>query len=199
MDNRAIHLAIRKKFQLSNRALLNLPHSSGRRYNRDHLAELLGELKFNRGAEVGVRAGRFSMMLCKCNPDLELFCIDPWNEYESKYYQAKQDRIYAEAVKNLAPYNATLIRKTSMDALADFEPESLDFVYIDGNHHYDFAAPDIIYWAQKVKRNGIVAVHDVYGGEVGVQKAVEGYIQGHHIIDWYITKELEPTAYWVVK
>ena len=40
------------------------------------------------------------------------------------------------------------------------------FVYIDGNHKFDFICPDIIYWSKKVKHGGIVAVHDFYGGEI---------------------------------
>jgi hypothetical protein len=197
MNSKEIHEAIKKKFHLSNKSLLNLPYCSGWKYNRNHLAELLGELNFNKGAEIGVRAGRFSMQLCKCNPNLELFCIDPWNEYDPKYYQAKQDRIYAEAMKNLSPYNAKLMRKTSLDALEYFKVRSLDFAYIDGNHKFDFVCPDIIYWSMRVKSNGIIAVHDVYGGETGVLRAVEAYVSSHNIIPWYITKELAPTAYWV--
>jgi hypothetical protein len=197
MNSQEIHAMIKKKFHLSNKTMRNLPYCSGWRYNRNHLAELFGQLKFNKGAEIGVRAGRFSMQLCKCNPKLEMFCIDPWNEYDPKYNQTKQDRIYDVAIKNLAPYNAKLIKKTSMEALADFEDRSLDFVYIDGDHRFDFACPDIIYWSYKVKHDGIIGVHDVYGGEIGVQKAVEAYVHSHNIVPWYVTKELQPTAYWV--
>lgn len=199
MDSRAIHLAIRNKFHLSNLTTrtANLPYCSGFRYNRNHLAELLGELGHNRGAEIGVREGAYSARLCRHNPNIELFCIDVWGVFDKKYTQEKQDSIYAKAVQNLSKYNATLIRKKSLDAINDFKDESLDFVYIDGNHKFDYACPDIIYWSYKVRTGGIVAVHDCYGGEAGVQKAVEAYVHSHHIDPWYITKELAPTAYWV--
>jgi len=167
------------------------------RYNRNNLAELLGELNLNKGAEIGVRQGGFSVRICNRNPNIEMFCIDPWDAIGSKYPQAKQDRIYSRAVNNLAKFNATLIRKTSMEALDDFQDGSLDFVYIDGNHNFDFAVMDIICWSKKVRSGGIVGVHDCYGGEVGVQKAVEAYVHCHHIDPWYVTKELAPTAFWV--
>jgi hypothetical protein len=199
VDNRAIHKAIRRKFHLSNLTTrtMNLPYCSGMRYNRYTLAELFGELDFNKGAEIGVRQGTYSRRLCNRNPNLEMFCIDPWDVIGTKYSKEKQDRIYKTAVRNLSKYNATLIRKTSMEALDDFEDESLDFVYIDGDHNFDFVVMDIIFWSKKVRKNGIVAVHDCYGGEVGVEKAVEAYVHCHHIDPWYVTKELAPTAYWV--
>lgn len=199
MDKKGLHAAIRQKFHLSNLTtrMANLPYCAGMRYNRNHLAELLGELGFNRGAEIGVRQGAYSARLCRKNPNIELYCIDPWSALGNKYPQEKQDKIYAVAQKNLKKYNATLIRKTSMDALSDFDNDSLDFVYIDGDHKFDAVVLDIVLWSKKVRSGGIVAAHDCYGGEVGVQKAVEAYVHCHHIDHWYVTKELAPTAFWV--
>ena len=114
-----------------------------------------------------------------------------------KYTQKRQDEIYAYALQVLSSCNVKIIKKDSVEALSDIEDRSLDFVYIDGDHHFDFVCPDIINWSKKVKHNGIVAAHDVYGGEVGVQKAVEAYVHAHDIRPWYVTKELMPTAYWV--
>ncbi len=175
-----------------------MPHCAGYRYTRNDLAKLLGALNYNRGVEIGVRKGVFSRKLCKYNRNLELFSIDPWGEYlEGKYYQELQDSLHKQAVEALIPFNATIIKKTSMEALADFEDESLDFAYIDGNHKFDYVAPDIIYWSQKVRKNGIVAVHDYYNGEVGVGQAVDAYTRAWDIRPWYVTKELQPTAFWV--
>lgn len=197
MDN--IHKTIRKKFHLSNLTTrtANLPYCSGMRYNRDHLAELFCELGFKIGAEIGVRQGAYSAKLCHRNPGVELYCIDVWGVYDNKYTQEKQDYIYSKAVKNLAKFNATLIKKKSLDAVGYFQDGSLDFVYIDGNHKFDHVMVDIIEWSKKVRKGGIIAVHDFYGGEVGVQKSVEAYVHCHHIDPWYVTKELAPTAYWV--
>lgn len=188
---------IHKKFHLSNKTRANLPFCSGQRYNRNHLAELYNELGFTKGAEIGVRRGRYSEILCKANPKLHLYCIDPWMCHENKYPQDKQDEIYDYAVERLAAYNTTIIRKTSMDALAEIKDDSIDFVFIDGNHHFDWVMMDLIHWTKKVKKGGIISVHDVYNGEVGVVKAVEAYTHSHNIVPWYITKELQPTAYWV--
>jgi predicted O-methyltransferase YrrM len=191
-----IHKAIREKFNIL-RIEDSVPHAAGRRYNRKHLAQLLGELQYNKGAEIGVRKGAFSKYLCQCNPNLEILCIDPWGQYRGNP-QSRQDRYFKYAVKNLNECNAKIIRKTSMDALTDIEDGSLDFVYIDGNHQFDYVCLDIIFWAKKVKSGGIIGCHDYCEfGWGGVVKAVNGYTHCHHIDPWYITKELEPTAFWV--
>jgi hypothetical protein len=192
-----IHQAIRKKFGM-NREVDNLPWGTGRKYNRYHLAQLFGELGFNEGAEIGVRRGAYSIALCKANPNLHLRCIDPWEAYSNKYTTRRQELIYQEAVRNLAPYHVTIIRKRSLDALGDVPDRSLDFIFIDGHHGFDYAAPDIIFWSKKVKSGGIVSVHDYYAfGWSGVVQAVNGYVQSHHIDPWYCLKEYEPTAFWV--
>ena len=195
MANEALHAAIRKKFGLTHRED-NLPHGSGRRYHRDRLASLFAEIGFTRGAEIGVRRGRFSGVLCKANPNLHLFCVDPWSAYTNKYYQARQDRIYAEAVNRLTPDRATLIRKSSMNALADFEDGSLDFVFIDGDHSYEGVKADITAWWPKMVRGGIFSGHD-YREErgYGVKQAVDEFVAekglelrlgGNHC--WFVTR-----------
>ncbi|MCP4493207.1 MAG: class I SAM-dependent methyltransferase [Gammaproteobacteria bacterium] len=196
MDNSEIHEKIQEKFHIWERD--NLPYSSGRRFTRRHLAELFGELNFDVGAEVGVRRGNFSRKLCDANRNLKLSCVDPWMAYSNKYNKKRQDRIYQEAVTKLQDYPVEIIRETSMDGLQHFRDGTLDFVFIDGNHTYDYVAPDIILWSRKVRSGGIVAVHDYYCfGHSGVVPAVNGYVQGNNIQPWYVTKELEPTAYWV--
>jgi hypothetical protein len=192
-----IHREIRRKFKLNNKAMRFIPSCSSVRFNRNHLAQLFGEVGFNRGAEIGVRRGRFSEIMCKCNPNLFLYCIDPWSPIENKYNAERQKQIYEFAAEKLAKYNTKIIKKTSMDALADIENNELDFVFIDGNHDFDYVMMDIILWADKVKSGGIIAVHDFYNGEVGVVKAVEAYTHSHSIRPWFVTKEHTPTAYWV--
>jgi hypothetical protein len=72
------------------------------------------------------------------------------------------DSFYEIAQERLAPYNCRFVRKFSMDALAQFEDDSLDFVYIDGNHRLPWVLDDICGWMIKVRAGGIVAGHDYY-------------------------------------
>ena len=174
-----------------------LPICCPRGYGRDLLPDLFYELGYHTGAEIGVRVGRYSAKLCEANSSLTLYSIDPWKAYSDRYPQDRQDRIYQEAIKRLTPYNAKILRKESMEALGDFEDGYFDFVFIDGNHLFDYVAPDIIFWSRKVRSGGMVCVHDFYHGETGVVMAVEAYTYSNDIRPWYTTKELQPTAFWV--
>jgi len=47
-----------------------------------------------------------------------------------------------------------------MEAVKEFEPRSLDFAYIDGDHRFPYVAQDIYYWFWKIKKGGVLAGHD---------------------------------------
>jgi hypothetical protein len=193
-----VHKLIWKHFHFSGNQR-PIPWGSSMRYTRDRLGALFAEAGYANGAEIGVRKGKFSRVLCKANPDLHLYCVDPWMPYGGrKYTKEKQDLIYEVAQKTLEPYNVTFIRKTSMEGVKDIPYNSLDFVYIDGNHLFDFVMEDIIHWSRRVRSGGIVSVHDFhYGSNVEVVEAVNAYTRANHIDPWYCTKEAQPTAYWV--
>lgn len=192
-----INQIIRRNFHISRRraSLDNLPIGTRKGF-REVLGDVFREAGLNIGAEIGVKKGEFSKILCEKNPNIELYSIDPWIHPADR--QHRMERYYKKAIENLAPFNCTIIRKTSMEALADFKDESLDFVYIDANHTFDFCMPDIIFWSQKVRHGGMVACHDYFHHvKGGVVRAVDAYTAAHHIDPWYVTREVFPTAFWV--
>ena len=175
---------------------------------RDDLAKILG----NKGVEIGTNHGKYASILCQANPNLKLTCVDPYVSYVDGHLvdQQHQDRIYAEAKRTLEKFNIKILRISSMEALKYFEDKSLDFCYIDGNHAFDFVMSDIIFWSQKVRKGGIVAVHDYHdfknlrhsGGFSAckgkdVIMAVDTYVYCHNINSLHITDEKLPTAFWV--
>jgi predicted O-methyltransferase YrrM len=191
--------AIQRHFRFSGRNR-NLPWYP-RRGKRGQLAILFGRLGFNEGVEVGTFRGVWALELMQANPELHLTCIDPWLKYDLvARKQETLDSAYDQAMERLNGLNVTTIRKKSMDAVNDFEDGSMDFVYIDGNHAFNYVMMDLIHWVPKVKKGGIFALHD-YHGQVGadVIKAVDAYTHVHHIDPWYITREELPTAFWVQK
>jgi len=162
------------------------------RLDRKRLIQLYGEWGFKKGAEIGVDRGRFSEFMCKSMPDLDLLCVDPW------HWKLRGESRYQSSVARLAPYNCTIVRKKSMEAVVDVPDESLDFVYIDGDHHFDYVMEDIISWARKVKYGGIVSGHDWYRfRQAGVVDAVNVYTKMHGITEWFLTDERTPTFFWI--
>jgi hypothetical protein len=177
--------------------------------SRIELAQYFNQLGFKVGAEVGVAGGDYSEKLCKAIPDLKLFCIDPWDTYQDNRRGGGKEQHYKNYEKTkarLAPYNATLIRKFSTEAARDFADNSLDFVFLDGNHDFDYVMEDIITWSRKVRKGGIISGHDLYFfNNSGVIEAVLAYTQFHKIklnfTKWNDSdyKDDRPQCFWWVK
>ena len=173
------------------------------KFSRKNLAKLFGTLGFNRGVEVGVERGKYSQVLCNNNPDLHLICVDPWVEYPG-YIRAVSAEKFGwqkqEAVKRLAPYNVDIWEQFSMDAVRNVAMNSLDFVYIDGNHAFDWVMQDIIEWSKRVRPGGIVSGHDYYRFRgAGVVDAVNAYVYAHGIKEWFLTNESKAKSFFWVK
>src|SRR5512134_3516153 len=126
-------------------------------FTRDEFAETLYEFGYKVGAEIGVERGIYSETLCKAG--LKVYAVDPWRAYETST-QEREERIYQDAVGRLSRYECEIIRKPSIEAASDFEDNSLDFVYIDGDHLYQAVLDDLEAWSPKVRKDGIVAGHD---------------------------------------
>lgn len=162
--------------------------------NRKRLMDLYGEHGLTNGAEIGVDRGHFSEYMLKYIPDSHIISVDPWR------WKLRGESRYSSSVRRLTPFGerSVIIRKDSMDAVWEIPEESLDFVYIDGNHEFDYVMSDLIWWAKRVKYGGMVSGHDYYrfrGG--GVVPAVDVYTREHGISRWFLTDEKEATFFWM--
>ena len=173
-------------------------------FQRAHLAQLFAELGFTRGAEVGVAEGIYSEVLCQTIPNLELYCADLWDTYYRGFSNVRikdlemQEEALALAHEKLDRYNAKYIRAASFDAVKEIEDDCLDFVYIDGDHSFDYVMMDLILWSKKVKPGGIVSGHDAYRFRgAGVVDAVSAYTHCHKIHEFYLCDEREISFFWM--
>jgi predicted O-methyltransferase YrrM len=171
-----------------------VPGDSG----RQSLARVMRDLQYRTGVEIGTFVGESAVMWCNKNPLLTLTCVDPYAPYRSRPRQAKQDANYARACEKLKSYKATIIRANSLDVVDEFEDGSQDFVFIDGDHDFDPCVQDLIRWAPKVRKGGLVMMHDYcVTSRGGVMKAVDAYTHCHRIEPWYITHDQHtPTVFW---
>lgn len=109
---------------------------------------------YKTGAEIGVYKGEYTKLFCDAG--LKMYGIDPWRAYgnynefpnDIKRFQDRQDFLLEHTKRVLKDYLESgmceLIRKTSMEAVEDFEDESLDFVYIDGHHGLRYVVEDLV-------------------------------------------------------
>ena len=158
---------------------------------RTDLGWILRDLGFVRGAEIGVWRGEFSEALCQANPALHLTCVDAWTpywKYSDYRLMAKLDEAEADARRRLAPFVCTIIKAFSEDAAKRVKDSSLDFVYIDSNHEFEFVVRDLAAWIPKVRQGGIIAGHD-YDARykaIHVAQAVQGYTSAYNIRPWFV-------------
>jgi len=177
----------------------------------DVLIRLINTYKFKTFVEVGSLYGDTSYKVLRACPSLaKAYLVDPlkaeFNTIPEHSYvcgeedwhmhsQPGLDSVYEhvrERFKRIP--RAAVIRKTSEAASKGFKPESLDLVFIDAIHLYDYAKQDIQSWLPKLKPGGILAGHDYQKAFPGVIKAVDEFcpegklhVEGDHV--WWFFKE----------
>jgi hypothetical protein len=170
--------------------------------SRDDLPEFFVDMGYKVGAEVGVYKGEYSRKICEVG--LKLYAIDPWRIYKDFKHQRGQSRLdfqYEHTKRVLAPYpKSTIIRKTSMEAVEEFEDNSLDFVYIDGHHGFKYVAEDLCEWSKKVKKGGIVSGHDYTLNKkpprdphvLQVKYVLHAFVEAFEIKDFFVLGRRRP-------
>jgi predicted O-methyltransferase YrrM len=58
------------------------------------------------------------------------------------------------------------MRMTSLEAAAQYEDNSIDFIMIDGEHSYEAVKADIQAWLPKMKTGGVMTGDDAFSQEV---------------------------------
>jgi methyltransferase family protein len=135
--------------------------------NRNDFATFLAENGYKVGVEIGVNKGEYGILLCKAG--LKVYGVDCWENYDGYKRVGTYHSNKEEAVEALKDYDYTIIHKYSIDAVKDFENESLDFIYIDGNHTLPHIVADIFAWEPKIRKGGIISGHD-YANILGSQE-----------------------------
>ena len=77
--------------------------------------------------------------------------------------------------------NVKIIRKTSDEAVGLIENSFLDWIYIDGNHEYEYVKNDLYNYYPKMKETGYITGDDYDWsdprGVLSVKKAVDEFIK----------------------
>jgi hypothetical protein len=120
--------------------------------------------------EIGCYCGHGTEIIANAFTNSLINCVDPWQKYTedcSVYDIDNQELELLEAEeifnKTISRYSNVVKNKISSVLFASkIKNESVDFVYIDGNHQYSSVSEDIITWLPKVKNKGILCGHDYY-------------------------------------
>ena len=141
--------------------------------NYKFLVQLLAGRPHSTGAEVGVFEGECALGLLEGLPQLKtLICVDIWKfdkefydlmpNKEGKILNADWNRVWLKYQRRIHPYRDRVetMRMTSLDAAKLVKDSSLDFVFIDANHAYEYVKPDIDAWLPKVIEGGTICGDD---------------------------------------
>ena len=172
---------------------------------RNELPQFFVDMGYKKGVEIGTYRGNYAVRFAEVG--LEIHTVDPFLFHQDYHphrikNQQRQEQIYHLAKEKLDRFpNAHIIRKTSMEALDDFEDESIDFVYIDGHHGLKYVIEDIYGWSRKVRKGGIISGHDyalrrsesLPNRPLTMQSkiAVNAYVKAFDIKKWYVLGRFE--------
>lgn len=126
-------------------------------------------------AEVGVRDGRTTFYLLDQNPNLIIYAVD---KSIAGFYN---DEIKAKYGKRLIPIEAL-----STDGATYMSDNSLDLVFIDADHSYEWVKKDIAAYKPKLKTGGWLTGHDI--DFPGVNRAVNEVV---------VTYDIGPNNVWL--
>ena len=148
-----------------------------------------------------------SRMFCegikKYKNNAVLHCVDTFNDdfftsktqtadFMKKFNRITRGRRVIEVFfENMQPYEYKLIREDSVDASMGFEDESIDLVFIDGDHTKEAVFRDISAWYPKVKYGGVICGHDYGKKQFGVTEVVDSFFKKiDRVVSsiWYVKK-----------
>jgi len=146
------------------------------------------------GVEIGTGYGQNALNLLRELSIEKLYCIDPFLPYDDGQVKLQKDYLLRSefTLRTLSKFkNVTFIRKASSEACKEI-PENVDFVYIDGNHSYDYVLADLQNYYPLTAENGVVAGHDL--DWPSVHKALDDFCMENTITpillapDWILIK-----------
>jgi len=162
--------------------------------HRERVLEMLP--KDSVGAEIGVHRGDFSFRVLNIVKPKKLHLIDPWKHEESNTYkeamyggkagggQAEMDNrcdsVRRRFDSEIRSGQIVIHRDFSSNVLGIFPDGYFDWVYIDGNHLYEFVRQDLELSLTKTKPGGYITGDDYQAGgwwHGGVKKAVDEFVQ----------------------
>jgi len=151
-----------------------------------------------RGIEIGVASGNNALSMLRELFVERLFLIDPYTAYVDALGHADYSNDYSIAHAKLADYSQVeWLRKTSETAIKELQEEKpFDFVYIDGNHSYEFVKKDLTLYYPLIRENGLIGGHDYTPFYEPVMRAVnefaeESKLELHTIFPdwWFIVRD----------
>jgi len=123
-------------------------------------------------------------LLAHLNLDARITCIDTWQgsvEHQS-VPEVQDGSLFDIFLRNVRDAHVRHfiqpLRGSSPNMAAHFEDESVDSIFVDGDHSYEGCHRDLLAWLPKLKTGGRVTGHDAVP-DGGVRRAIEQVASDH--------------------
>jgi predicted O-methyltransferase YrrM len=143
-----------------------------------HLKELGNSLI---GCEIGVCHGFTTEYFLRNLPNIsKIFAVDSYPSFVdwdgTRLTQERQEETKQRCIERLSKFEdrVSFVFESSATFSQKLKDESLDFIFIDGDHSYEATLKDCESYWSKVKFGGIFAGHDI--NLPSVHKAVDDFI-----------------------
>ena len=158
------------------------------------LTRVINDNNFKTVAEVGIGYGTHAKYLLKTTNVEKLILVDPTKYYpndgfatdimnmEAEIPGNNFNELYDLINKKLSPWNNRYrwFRKESLTITQDEVPdESLDCVFVDGDHSYEAVVKDLPFWWKKIRSGGQLLGDDYWMPQVA--KAVHEFADSYHL------------------
>jgi hypothetical protein len=117
------------------------------------------------GTYYGVSYSAFWDSAIRHKIPMEGYAVDMWEEgYDETTPGSNQvvfEKFKSFHDENL-PSSSHILKMEFEQALEKFSDESIDLLHIDGNHNYEIVKKDFFSWLPKMKKTGMILLHDVH-------------------------------------
>lgn len=156
------------------------------------------------GIEIGVWKGDFSAQILKNTEPRALHLVDPWlvsdasDRTSEAWYGADRitqdamDAIHAQVARRFARERSSgqveIHRTDAREALGAMDADSVDYVYVDGDHSYEGVSADLAEALRVTKVDGFICCDDYLLGawwKDGVVRAVHELLASQPVTVYY--------------
>ena len=151
--------------------------------NRYHIPYLINNNNYQNYVEIGIQSGVFTEYVLK-NTNIPVYGVDPfqpcngnecgWDKHHDIVIatQEMQDETKNICIEKLSKFNNfNYINMSSIEYGLSIPDNSLDIVFIDGDHSTKGVTKDLEIFYKKIRKGGFLVGHD-YGGNFGIFEPV---------------------------
>jgi len=154
------------------------------------------------GVEIGTFRGVNAYAILSFLPVRMLYLVDPYLKYDEyveswipNHSQNDFNNDYVIAKKRLRKFNDKItFIKTKSEEATTLIPDDLDFIYIDGNHKYEYVKQDLELYYPKLRDGGVLGGDNFEVEFQGIPRAVLEFVDKRNLKLYGVDKD-----WWVIK